>query len=213
MSDTTYTGVTNSKVTIEGGGGGGKYSLFDRVRYDNGSEIGTVGTFFTDANGVEYAVVVLDKNNRSRAQWSTTSEVVTDLPELKTSAEFLSNRDTATYNTQKILDWCNANGYTSEACNYCRNKRFKIDGTIYHGQLPNIFELFNILTNYLVIDAADTHSGSNTLASMLVDSFWSSSQNGSSRAWIISNFSLLNNSGIKTITKIWTVPVLEIPNR
>lgn len=212
MSDTTYTGITNSKVTIEGGGSGaGKYSLLERVRDDNGREIGTVGTFFFDANGTEYAVVVLDKSNRlGSAKWASKASKVTDLEMHSPSSLFYKNRDTATSNTQKILDWCNANGYTSTACTHCRTLSYIVDGIKYYGQLPNIVELFSLLTNYEAIDAADTSTGYYSLFNMYTSNYWSSNQYHDSTAWAIVNGKMQEDT--KTYSR-GVVPVLEIPNR
>lgn len=54
-----------SEVTVNvSGGGSGKYQLLQRISDDNGTGIGTVSGFFTDANNVEYAVVCLDAQYR-----------------------------------------------------------------------------------------------------------------------------------------------------
>lgn len=216
MSDTIYTGITNSKVTIEGGGSGaGKYSLLERVRDDNGNEIGTVGTFFTDANGVEYAVVVLDTKDRlDNGKWTATANNVTDLPLLSTAITAFSNRDTATFNTQKILDWCIATSSTSSACEHCRTLSYVIDSIAYQGQLPNKNELFDLLKNYIAIDSADITASNNptlTLSGLLTYDIWSSSQCTTSNAWLVTMTGSLATQGKTFMNGV--VPVLEIPNR
>jgi hypothetical protein len=188
-----------------------KYQLLDRVTDDSNNEIGTVGTFFTDANGVEYAVVVLDAKDRSAStQWSSTANTVTDLPSLNRAVSLFSNKNTATFNTQKILDWCATNNYTSTACSHCRNKSYVLDGITYYGQLPNIYELYTLLANYVSIDTLDNTSGYK-LVNLLQNYIWASSQYGTETAWCINSYGNINTDN-KAATGYGVIPVLEIPN-
>lgn len=211
--DVTILGITGS---YEGSGGGsGKYALLDRVKDDSNNEIGTVSGFFTDANNQEYAVVCLDAQYRlAEGAWSSSTGVVTNLPlysNLVTSNVYAA-KETATFNTQKILDWCSANSYTSDACSHCRNKSFAIDNITYYGQLPNLVELIDIAKNYNNIETLDTSASSNASLNFSTErNMWSSSQNANNAAWM-----KYTKASFQSLTKNWgygfTCPVLEIPN-
>ena len=195
------------------GGSSGKYSLLERISDDSNNEIGTVCGFFTDANDVEYAVVCLDAQYRlARGTYcSNTSTAVTDLP-MYSSWALWEAKETATFNTQKILDFCTAQSATSTACTHCRSKSFTIDGTTYYGQLPNIVELVDICKNYTAIQSADTSVSQYSSLGFprMSDRTWSSSQYDSNVGWCVSSYgNTLNNS--KT-TNYFVAPVLEIPN-
>lgn len=195
------------------GGSSGKYSLLERISDDSNNEIGTVSGFFTDGNDVEYAVVCLDAQYRlaQGTYCSNTSTAVTDLP-IYSSWELWEAKETATFNTQKILDFCTAQSATSTACTHCRSKSFTIDGTIYYGQLPNIVELVDICKNYTAIQSADTSVSQYSSLGFPRKSerTWSSSQHNSTNGWNVANngSTTYNN---KT-NNYFVAPVLEIPN-
>lgn len=206
---TTYAAAISDIPT----GGGGKYQLLQRISDDNGNEIGTVSGFFTDSNDVEYAVVCLDAQYRlARGTYcSNTSSAITDLPVYSTWAIWEA-KETATFNTQKILDFCTAQSATSTACKHCRSKSFTIDGTTYYGQLPNLVELVDICKNYTAIQSADTSVSQYSSLGFprTSDRTWSSSQYDGYYAW-----SVINNGNTYTNGKQnnhFVAPVLEIPN-
>lgn len=194
-------------------GGGDAYAVGDRVVDDSDNPVGTVSSIFTDGNGQRYAVVCLDAQYRlASAQYcSDTSTIISNLPTYdSTTWGPWEAKETATYNTQKILDFCTANGYTSEACSHCRTLSFTIDGTTYYGQLPNIVELNDIQRNHTALNTADTTAGSYSSVDFSTGrDNWSSSQYSTSYAWST------NISGTiyrNTKTKTYCVaPVLEIP--
>jgi hypothetical protein len=200
------------------GGSSGKYSLLERISDDSNNEIGTVSGFFTDANDVEYAVVCLDAQYRlASAKWTSSIGVVTNLAVYSMNGagvDLIANTytDTATSNCDKILSWCTANSYTSDAVSHCRSKSFVIDGTTYYGQLPNLCELFYICTNRAEISNADTSKSSYssldiaTLAGRLL----SSSQYNSGYAWDITGGGIVDR--INKNNYYFVAPVLEIPN-
>ena len=195
------------------GGSSGKYSLLERISDDSNNEIGTVSGFFTDANDVEYAVVCLDAQYRLEkgTYCSNTSTAVTDLP-MYSNWALWGAKETATFNTQKILDFCTAQSATSTACTHCRSKSFTIDGTIYYGQLPNIVELVDICKNYTAIQSADTSVSQYSSLGLprTSDRTWSSSQFNSVNVW---NVTTLGNTGSNSkISGYFVAPVLEIPN-
>lgn len=189
----------------------GKYTLLQRISDDNGNEIGTVSGFFTDANNVEYAVVCLDAQYRLEqgSYCSNTDTTITDLP-LYSDWTLWSTKETATFNTQKILDFCDAQSATSTACTHCRNKSFTIDGTIYYGQLPNITELIDICKNYVAIQSADISiSQYGSLGFPRANVSWSSNQLNSSYSWVVGGIGSVSLESKST--NYFITPVLEIP--
>ena len=179
----------------------GKYTLLQRISDDNGNEIGTVSGFFTDANGVEYAVVCLDSQYRA-SSIALVSVSVLEFPTTKyTSQLFWDMKDTSTSETQAILDYCSQNSCTSAACEHCRQYSFVIDGVTYYGQLPNIRELADIYIRRSSIDETIVNGGN----------VWSSTQDGRNR-----QFRILDTGGISDTQNktqgMYVIPVLEIPN-
>lgn len=193
----------------------GKYNLLDRIKDDSGNEIGTVSGFFTDANDNEYAVVCLDAKDRlAGGQWcSDNTTAVTDLPlyNNQLTSWWYHATETATFNTQKILDFCTANNYTSSACTHCRSKSYVIGGTTYYGQLPNERELFDIVDNIVAINNKDTtasdYSSTNFSTTRTI---WSSNQYSAKNCWGADNLGRMFYTD-KT-SSYFTCPVLEIPN-
>lgn len=202
-------------VVIEGGGSSGKYQLLQRIKDDSNNEIGTVSGFFTDGNDVEYAVVCLDAQYRNGAtQWCSQRSTVTNMPlynDNVTAWWYNNAKETATQNTQLILDFCTAGGYTSTACSHCRSKSFTINGITYYGQLPNLREVFDIWLHRADIESMDTSASTSTLTNFSsARSIWSSSQLHSNQGW-----SFGSQGGIYGTVKInsfYACPVLELPN-
>ena len=192
--------------------GGGEFQL-TRVKDDTNTEIGTHFMDFTDGNGQKYKVVCLDAQYRKTSTvWCSSTNTVTNMPlygDLKTSNVWEA-KETATQNTQLILDFCSANGYTSTACTHCRSKSFVINNTTYYGQLPNIIEVIHLAEHYNQFDALDTsassHSSTNFSSSR---SIWSSSQYSNYYGRYLSN-NCNAGSTLKT-DSYFTCPVLEIP--
>lgn len=193
----------------------GKYKLLQRVKDDSNHEIGTVIGFFTDANNVEYAVVCLDAQYRTNnVQWCSTSASVTNLPIYSdlVSSNIWESKETATQNTQTILDFCAKGGYTAQACSACRSVYFTINGVVYYGQLPNEIEVYEIAKNYHTIETMDptASSYSSTNFSSGHD-FLSSNQYSTSTVWRLHKMCYLNG-GTKNTTSNFACPVLELPN-
>lgn len=195
----------------------GGYQLH-RVKDDSNNEIGTAFMEFKDGNGNKYDVVCLDAQYRlATAKWTSYAGAVTNLSEYSMNGagiDLITNTytDTATSNCDKILSWCTANSYTSEAVSHCRSKSFVIDGTTYYGQLPNLCELFYICANRAEISNADTSKSSYSSLDIatLASRTWSSSQCNSTSAWYVSNA-----GGVYNTTKTYSsfvAPVLEIPH-
>ena len=214
-TNTTYkTTLADVKAYCGAAPAGDKYKVGDRVKDDSDNDVGTVSSIFTDGNGDRYAVVCLDAVNRlSGALWSSVRELVTGLPTYANinTAAFGNGTESATANTQLILDWCSANGYTSAACSHCRSKSFTIDGTTYYGQLPNIKELIDIFSNHYTLNSLDPTSSSYTSLNFATWRIsWSSTQGDSIQAWYVSDMGA-PNINLKNYVQYYVVPVLEIP--
>jgi hypothetical protein len=214
-----------SSVTVNvGGTPTGKYQLFERVKEQNNLEIGTVCGFFKDANDVEYAVVCLDYIFRAsyddNLKFLSSSTTITGLPLYDGNGDYIKlitnvYTNTATYNCDKVIAFCNTSTYTSSACTYCRSKSFVIGGTTYYGQIPNTYELFQIALNHERLGALDPTDlddynkslikfpGRNIMGSDLGD------RRG--RISTLYQSGVVNNNG-NIADNLPVYPVLEIPN-
>ena len=202
--------------TISGGGGGSDTTdvPLTRISDDNGDEIGTWYMNFKDANSNVFKVIVLDAQYRNAStQWCSVRDTITNLP-IYNSSYILwwydNAKETATQNTQLILNYCSANGYTSSACTHCRSKSFTINGTTYYGQLPNIRELFDMWRHRVQIEQMDTSASSYSSTNFSsVREAWSSNQYASYAGWYMSTAGSIG-SGSKTLN-VLACPILEIP--
>lgn len=210
FDDNEYIGTMPS-----GGGGGGstgKYKLLDRVKDDNNVEIGTVsGFFYGGKHNTEYAVVCLDAQYRlASGKYLDSNVFVTDLPQYQ-DLSLWSATETATFNTEIILTFCDMNNRTSTACTHCRSKSFTIDGITYEGQLPNICELVDIIRQRIEINSADTSASSySSLVIPTAAGIWSSNQYGNNYGWGVGQVGEAMYSN-KSFGR-FIIPVLEIPN-
>lgn len=209
--DVQILGVTG---TYEGGSSGTGDVPLTRFSDDNGTEIGTHFMNFVDGSGNKYKVILLDAKDRSTYQvWLNYSEAVTDMPiynSLKT-ANIWDSKETATANTQLILDYCDSASRTSGACSSCRSKSFVVGGTTYYGQLPNYIELMYIAKHFNEFDALDSTSSSYSAKNFSsARRIWSSTQATSTRAGSLGLDSSLTTYD-KSISDPMTCPVLEIP--
>lgn len=191
---------------------GGDFQL-TRVKDDNNNEIGTHICNFTDGNGNKFKVVVLDAQYRlGVGYWCSSTTTVTNMPLYSdlASSNVWEAKETATQNTQLILDYCTANSYTSTACSHCRSKSFVINGVTYYGQLPNEIEVSEIAKNYHAIETMDTSASSNPSFNFSTSrNIWSSSQYSSGSGWRLGDYGGLFNAS-KT-NGYFVCPVLEIP--
>lgn len=209
------TNYANANVNVSGGGGGSGTTdvPLTRISDDNGNEIGTWYMNFEDGSNNLYKIVLLDAQYRNRNTiWCYDTNTVTNMPaynDLKNSNVWEA-KETATQNTQLILDYCSAGGFTSTACTHCRSQSFIINGTTYYGQFPNFIEIAYLAKHYNEFDSLDTSASSNFWTNFSsARSIWSSSQYGSSFGWY------LNAGGyVDTSSKVgnnFACPVLEIP--
>lgn len=212
--DVSILGVTGT-YEGSGGGGGGDITL-TRISDDNGNEIGTHYMNFEDANGNVYKVIVLDAQYRNAStQWcSDRRTIVTNMPIYNYNYDlwwYDNAMETATQNTQLILNYCSADSFTSTSCSHCRSKSFTIGGVTYYGQLPNMREVFDMWRHRVQIEQMDTSASSHSSTNFSRGrSIWSSSQYSSTNGWYFSS-----NGNVNTNTKSsynFACPVLEIPN-
>ena len=149
-----------------GGGGGGDVTLA-RVSDDNGNEIGTYYMDFVDSSNNSYKVIVLDAQYRNAStKWCSNIKTVTNMPIYNSNYNlwwYDNAMETATHNTQLILDYCSAGSFTSTSCSHCRSQSFTIDGTTYYGQLPNMREVFDMWRHRVQIEQMDTSASSHSL--------------------------------------------------
>lgn len=214
---TLFLGKTAVSPVINVGGNSDtpsvKYKLLQRVSDDSNNEIGTVSGFFTDANDVEYAVVCLDTQYRNDStQWCSSNNKVTNMPIYTSNYNswWYDAMETATQNTQLILDYCSAGSFTSSSCSHCRSKSFTIDGTTYYGQLPNMREVFDIWRHRVQIEQMDASASSDSWKNFSsARNIWSSSQSVSVNGWLLSTGGSVSTYG-KTGGNL-ACPVLEIP--
>lgn len=206
---TTYaTAIGN----ISSGGGGGDVTL-TRFKDDTNTEIGTHFCNFTDANNNTYKVIVLDAVYRSNSvNWCSNYGSVTNMPMYDSVLKWWYNsQETATQNTQLILDYCTANSYTSTACEHCRSKSFTINGTTYYGQLPSMREIFEMWKYRAEIETMDITATSYTSLNFSSSrSLWSSSQVDMNYGWMLYQTGNINTAGKQF--DYFACPVLEIPN-
>lgn len=192
-------------------GGSGKYQLLDRVKDDTNTEIGTVVGFHKDASDNEYAVVALDAQYRlASGQYLSENVEVTGLA-LLANQTLWDNADTATSNCTKILDFADANNYTSTAVSHCRSKSFVVDNTTYYGQLPTIVELVMIFMNRTIINSKDTSA--TQYSSLIVptnSACWSSTQRTTTNGLYVEYNGLITHKGKNN--NYMVLPILELPN-
>ena len=212
-STSDISGYATINVNVPAGGPAtkAKYKIGDRVYDSSSNDIGVVYCFYTDANGVEYAVVCLNATHRlASGQWASATGSVTNMPLYGTvnTAAFGIGTETATANCDLILA-----SKTSNSVTHCRSKSFVIDGTTYKGQLPNICETIAMFAMHSYIEAHDptASSAGTNLNFTSWKNTWSSSQYNSNIGWYVNrNGSASNN--YKT-NNYFVAPVLEIPNR
>lgn len=188
------------------GGQAPTYNLGDTVYDDSNNLVGTVYGFFVDSsNNTRYAVVLL------APAYHTSGAIVTGggttpisgLPQYNQAADGkMSWRgETATSNCDAILAFCSQLSITSPAVSACRALSFVINGTTYYGQLPNYYELLQIV------------SAANISGISLDEEIWSSTQQGDYTMWAISCASsdVINTLGMNRFNSNPILPILEIP--
>ena len=213
--DVVILGVTGSYEGSGGGGGSGTTDVpLTRFKDDNNNEIGTHYMNFEDGNGNVFKVIVLDAQYRNAStQWCSNKNKVTNMPLYSNSLNawwYDNAKETATQNTQLILNYCSAGSFTSTSCTHCRSQLFTIDGTIYYGQLPNMREVFDMWRHRVQIEQMDTSASSHSSTNFRsARNIWSSTQYLMSNAWFSNSLGNVNTN--TKPTNNFACPVLEIP--
>ena len=196
-----------------GGGGSGTRDVeLTRISDDSGNEIGTWYMNFVDANNNEFKVICLDAQYRlASCQFCSNTVTITGLPQYTACyIWWYEAKETATSNTQKILDFCTANNYTSSSSTHCRSQSFTIDGIVYYGQLPNLREVFDMWRHRIDITTMDITTSSYTSVTLnTYRNLWSSTQSSKANAWYMYRDG--NFSGTNKTSNCVACPVLEIP--
>ena len=169
---------------------------------DSGTKIGCYFMNFTDANNTTYKVISLNTFSNGKLV-SVNTASITDLPIYTSYVDSnpWKTKETATFNTQKILDFCTANNYTSAICEFCRSKSYVINGTTYYGQLANIVEtrIFSIKFSQIKLINTSLTSG--------YEAFTSTQCN--SGAWFMSSAGGFDGYNRASTRRFY--PILEIP--
>lgn len=213
--DVTILSVTGT-YEGSGGGGGGSDVPLTRIIDDNNNEIGTWFMNFTDSNGNVFKVICLDAQYRTTPTiWcSNTSSLVTNMPiyhEGYSGWWYDDAKETATENTQLILDYCAANNRTSTACSHCRSLSFSIGGVTYYGQLPNMREVFEMWHHRVGIESMDTSASTSTSTNFSTNRLiWASTQYNTGSGWYLTDTGLVYDMS-KNTNAFAACHVLEIP--
>lgn len=197
-----------------GGGSSGTIDVdLTRFRDDTGTEIGTHYMNFMDANDNLYKVILLDARFRlASGQFCSDLHRITNMPSYLSLAEsnIWEAKETATQNTQLILNHCSAGGFTSTGCSHCRSCSFTIGGVVYYGQMLNMIELSYVAKHYNEFDTMDTSASSSSSTNFNRSrDIWSSSQYSSALGFYLDTNG--TTSAASTDCNHFVCPVLEIP--
>lgn len=183
--------------------------------YYFGQRIGGIATVVGEYNsndGKKYMFAVLDSTYYTKTTWASgLFGTDTDLPNYL-SAPTSQNKESATYNTDYIL-----NNYSGnlEAFQHCRNAgNLTFNGQLYQFQLPNIDEVQRIYDNRAKLYELDPTTSSNTSYNLANWNFngtsylWTSNEYDSYNSWELDpNGSWDYNSKSNTYG---VVPIIEI---
>ena len=182
-------------------------------RIDNKATV--VGTFkSSDLGTVVYAVLDAQYRGTKIAWANGLYGIDTGLPNYTSEENVLNATESATYNTDYILN--NYSNKETEAFTHCRNiEPLNFNGKKYYGQLPNAYELLQIYNNRNALDTLDSTIEANEDKKL---SNWefasryacvrSSNEYNSNNSWTLSSdgsWSSRNKS-----TKVGVVPIIEI---
>lgn len=185
-------------------------------RIDNKATV--VGTFeSSDLGTVVYAV--LDAQYRgANIVWSTgVHGIDTGLPNYSKKVDVLNAKESATYNTDYILN--NYSDKTTESFTFCRDiEPLNFNGKLYKCQLPNAYELqqiFNMKTELDVLDPTSETNSTKKLSSWGFGSIhpivWTSNEYNSNFAWIVDADGSWSMGNKSTSPTFGVCPIIEIP--
>ena len=201
----------------------GVYSLGDRI-----GDIASFVCYFNSTNpetnvNTKYAVFVLDAKYRGLAQLGGANAYQNLMPRYYFTdiATALTRKESATWNTDTIINGAPTYSETCPAFTLCRQVSININGQIYQGQLPNMYELYQIRANKETLDTFDP-----TLSDYPNNSLsdWNMGSTSNYTYVLQSQYEIPNNNpaNIELLTKTGTtytaltsdwgvVPVFEIP--
>ena len=187
--------------------------------YNFGDRIGGMATIvgeYSSKDGKKYAFAVLDAQYRgTNIKWSTDLYGIdTGLPNYSSSAPTSQNLESATYNTDYIIN--NYSDKAIEAFTFCRNVGSVLIGEKQlNPQLPNAYELQQIFNMKSELDALDPTAETNSTKKLSNWGFgsqyayvWSSNEYNSNHSWVLNSdgswdyYNKYNTYGV--------VPILEI---
>ena len=181
-------------------------------RIDNKATV--VGTFESSDLGT-VVVAVLDSTYYGQHNWASGLNVTdTGLPNYATEDEALAAKESATYNTDYILN--NYSNKATEAFTYCRSiEPLNFNGKKYNCQLPNAYELKQIYNNSEKLYELDPTTSTNTSYNLANWDFnglydiWSSNECTSDSSWEIQPVGALDN--YSKDGPFGVIPIIEIP--
>lgn len=202
----------------------GVYSLGDRI-----GGIASFVCYFNSTNpetnvDTKYAVFVLDAQYRNASKLGCPNTYQNLMPQYTFSdmATALTRKESATWNTNTIINGVSAYSETCPAFTLCRQVSVTLGGQTYQGQLPNMYELYQIWQNKATLDTLDP-----TLASYSSKSLTSWNMGSGYAICLQSQFEVrsdlgssyilaLNSSGTAEYAEIagslrGVIPVFEIP--
>lgn len=135
----------------------GVYSLGDRI-----GNIATFVCYFNSTNpetnvDTKYAVFVLDAKYRGLTQLGGANAYQNLMPRYNFTdiATAITRKESATWNTDTIINGASIYSETCPAFTLCRQVSININGQTYQGQLPNMYELYQIRANKETLDTFD----------------------------------------------------------
>ncbi len=181
-------------------------------RIDNKATV--VGTFESN-DGKKYVFAVLDSSYYGKTRYASGLKGIdTGLPNYTTAEEVLVAKESATYNTDYILN--KYKDKATEAFTHCKSiEPLNFNGKKYNCQLPNAYELKQIYNNSEKLYELDPTTSTNTsynLANWIFNGIhivWSSNEQNSDNAW-----TLLSVGAGYEYAKNQTfgfIPIIEIP--
>lgn len=202
------------QTVIQGGGTTPteKYPLFSRVKDDTNTDIGVVGAHFTDANNQKYAAVVLLSPaayfSPTKLATANTSPGIDVTPRYNDLSVYTTNI-TATQNTTAWYDKFITLTDPTTVLTDVRAINYTIENTTYHGQLPNVLEMLDIIKNKQQIE---TEIGSSVLD--YTSLYWTSTVRGGSSSgayYLNGTGGLISSSTTANSTLKSLIAILEIP--
>ena len=186
--------------------------------YYFGQRIGGIATVvgqYNSNDGKKYMFALLDSTYYTKTAWATDLAYSdTGLPNYDESSPIYQNKESATYNTNYILNRF-ASSFKMEAFQHCRNAgNLTFNGQLYQFQLPNDYEVQQIYENRAKLYELDPTTSTNTPYNLANWNFnetydlWSSNEWGSNSSWALNSDGLWNANS--KLSDYGVVPILEI---